>query len=693
LGSDYINHISERDIETIIRHVLLVHSMQEMSIDSLSIMTQNIQEEKRTLQWVDIQQIFSKHNLKVYRRETDLTSAIESSSSINPYYCYSKKWGWIAITGERGVWIKVLLIENKGKAIFTRKSTLKEVTEDNSDWIYAEPVDTFSGGLPKDSNPSPLERIFNLIRMESSDIKLLTIYSLTIVVLSLVVPVGTQSLINILSFGAMYQPIFVLTVFVTVLLGLAGFLKVLQTEVAEILQQRLFVRLVSETKDRLLRVKNDILEKKNIEEIVNYFLDISIIQKSATVLLIDGLSVIIEFFVGVLVLLIYHPLFLVLDIALFISIFFIIFRILGRRGSETSIAESKAKHKIVNWFEELASNSKIFKSSTMHHYASERTELLSRIYIESRNSHYKVLIKQIAALTTVKALGMGFVLGIGSYLVIQGELSLGQLIAAEIIVSKILSSFSNFGKHLESYFDLVASIDKVGSLLNIPIESSGDVSFENSSKGIHLKFNKFEAQDSYGKKIFIPNLEIKRGTKIGIHSSDPDKCDLFMKSIYGLASEINGSLLINGKYSIQELNLPIWRDSIAYLSDDHLFSGNIYENIKSGRADIDQEKTREALEKVGTLNTLLENFQNGILTQITSSGFPIRKNDLFRINLAKSIGLTPDLLLIDRIFNTLQREEKDLLKSIIHSEFKDTTVIIISQHKEFINICDKVIEI
>lgn len=687
------NLISERDIEIIIRHVLSVHSMQGMNTESISILTQNIQEEKSYLSWGDIQQIFHKNNLKAYQRETSLSNAIESSSSVNPYYCYTKKWGWIAITGERGIWIKIIQIENKNKTIFIRYSSLFKILGNNFQWIYAEPIDTFSGGLPKDSNPSPLDRIFNLIRMEATDIKLLTIYSLAIVVLSLVVPVGTQSLINILSFGAMYQPIFVLTVFVTVLLGLAGFLKVLQTEVAEILQQRLFVRLVSETKDRLLRVRNDILEKKNIEEIVNYFLDISIIQKSATVLLIDGMSVIIQFFVGILVLLIYHPLFLVLDIALFISIFFIIFKVLGRRGSETSIAESKAKHKIVNWFEEIASNSQIFRSSSMHHYASERTELLSRIYIENRNSHYKVLIKQIAALTTIKALGMGFVLGIGSYLVIQGELSLGQLIAAEIIVSKILSSFSNFGKYLESYFDLVASIDKVGNLLNIPIESSGDVPFENSSKGIHLKFKNYEACDSYGKRILIPNLEIKRGSKIGIFSSDPDKCDIFLKSLYGLSSEINGSLIINEKYSLQELNLPIWRDSIAYLSHDHLFSGNIYENIKSGKSEIDQEKTRQVLEKVGSLKPLLEQFENGILTQITSSGFPIKKKDLYRINLAKCIGLKPDLLLIDRLFNTLQRDEKDLLKLIIDKDFKDSTVIIISQHKEFINICDKVLEI
>jgi ABC-type multidrug transport system fused ATPase/permease subunit len=347
----------------------------------------------------------------------------------------------------------------------------------------------------------------------------------------------------------------------------------------------------------------------------------------------------------------------------------------------------------VNWFEEIASNLRLFRSGNMNSYALKRTEILSKIYLENRRNHYKILIRQIAGLTILQAAGMGIVLGIGGYLVIQGELSLGQLVAAELIVSKILDSFGKFGKYLESYYDLLASVDKIGNLLDIPLETSGEVIYEKTLIGVDLKLSKLKLSDKNGCTLNIDSLEIKRGSNLGVYSTDPQKVDLFLSSLYGLAPQMEGRILVNGRYSLQELDLSSWRDAVGYLSNDHLFSGNIYENIKAGRLGIDSKLIRDILERVGILKGILENHEDGLNAEITATGYPINKSELFRFNLARSIAEIPDLLLVDRVCDNISEEERKLLLDIIDTELETSTVVIISQSKENLIKCDTILEL
>jgi ABC-type transport system involved in cytochrome bd biosynthesis fused ATPase/permease subunit len=270
---------------------------------------------------------------------------------------------------------------------------------------------------------------------------------------------------------------------------------------------------------------------------------------------------------------------------------------------------------------------------------------------------------------------------------------LGQLIAAELIVSKILDSFGKFGKYLESYYDLLASVDKIGFLLDTPLEDSGEVIYQKTLIGVDLKLSHLKLSDKNGCELSIDNFEIKGGNKLGVYSLDPKKIDLFLSSIYGLAPRVEGAILINNRYSLQELDLSSWRDAIAYLSNDQLFSGNIYENIKAGRMGIDSKLIRDVLERVGVLNGILENHEKGLNTEISSTGYPIYQTEVFQINLARCIAEIPDLLLVDRIFDHISHEERDLLFNIINTELESSTVIIISKSKENLKNCDTILEL
>jgi ABC-type transport system involved in cytochrome bd biosynthesis fused ATPase/permease subunit len=109
--------------------------------------------------------------------------------------------------------------------------------------------------------------------------------------------------------------------------------------------------------------------------------------------------------------------------------------------------------------------------------------------------------------------------------------------------------------------------------------------------------------------------------------------------------------------------------------------------------EIDSKLIRDVLERVGVLNGILEDHEKGLNTEISSTGYPIHQTELFRLNLARCIAEIPDLLLVDRIFDNITREERELLFNIICTELDSSTVIIISKSKENLINCDMILEL
>ena len=86
------------------------------------------------------------------------------------------------------------------------------------------------------------------------------------------------------------------------------------------------------------------------------------------------------------------------------------------------------------------------------------------------SAHFRILMRQILFALGLQAVAATALLGLGGWLVIRGELTLGQLVAAELIVAAIVGSFAKLGKHLENFYDLLASVEKLGHLFDLPTE-------------------------------------------------------------------------------------------------------------------------------------------------------------------------------------------------------------------------------
>lgn len=293
------------------------------------------------------------------------------------------------------------------------------------------------------SSSSPLSRLLEWLHTERRDLWVAVIYSAAVGLLSLVVPVATQAVVNTIAFGTLLQPLVYLTLAVLLALGTSALLQAMRFWVVELIQCRMLVRVASTVVDRLLRARIEAFDREHGPELVNRFFDVVTVQKSAASLLVEGLSIFMQTVIGMILLGIYHPWLLAFD-ALLVGAIAMVLGPMGRGAIRTSIEESKAKYSLVAWLEEIARHPVTFKSERGSRYALDRANGLVSRYLKERARHFRILMRQKAGFLTLQAIASSLLLGVGGWLVIHRQLTLGQLVAAELIVSLVVSGFSKF---------------------------------------------------------------------------------------------------------------------------------------------------------------------------------------------------------------------------------------------------------
>ncbi|MGB5311736.1 MAG: hypothetical protein WBN38_06685, partial [Polyangiales bacterium] len=367
-----------------------------------------------------------------------------------------------------------------------------------------------------DGKTSPLRRVRQLLALDQQDLAVVIIYGVALGLLSLAVPIAVQSLVNTVAFGSLIQPLFVLTVLLAVALTGAAVLRALQIWIAEMLQRRLFVRIVAEIGSRLSRVSADALRNRSGPELLNRFFDVFTIQKSVTSLLLGGVDAVLIALVGLVVLAFYHPALLAFDIVLILSAAIVLIP-LGRGGTGTSIAESKAKYAVAGWLEEMARHPLSFKVAGGRQLAQLEVENLAKSYLDQRHRHFRVVYRQVVGALAIEVLASVTLLAVGGWLVIERELSIGQLVAAELIVTAVVASIAKLGGKVEIFYDLVAGVDKLGEILDLPLErSQGDNPPRDRDSTIGLRVVDAELSGDSEEQPVSVSFELRPGERLSI---------------------------------------------------------------------------------------------------------------------------------------------------------------------------------
>ena len=541
---------------------------------------------------------------------------------------------------------------------------------------------------------SPAKRFFGLLKAERQDIRTLLIFSIFAGVLYLAAPLAVDAVVSNLAFGGQSQPfvqaLAVVSLALFACLALQAVVTAFQYYISDIIQRRIFVRTASDLAYRLPRVKAESLDGVHAPELVNRFLDVVTAQKSTSLLLLDGVNLVFSSLIGMLLLALYHPL-LLLFVAVLLVLIVLILWLLGRGAVRTSIEESMMKYDLVNWYEEIAHFPFLFKGPGGYGMAYERANQLATDYVTARAKHFRVLMRQIAGLLTLQVFAAAALLAVGGWLVISQQITLGQLVASELIMGSIVASLSKLGKKLEAWYDAMAAMDKLGHIFDLEIERE-DGEQPAKQKGGTL-INASALTFGYGGTPLFADrhFNIQPGTRAAIVGPHGAGASSLLDIIFGLRQPTGGFVTIDG-LDLRSWYLEALRESVMLLRRDEIVDATIVENLCLGRNDIGMDEIRTALASVGLFDDLLHR-PEGLNLRLKIGGAPLSGNQRTRLILARALVQRPRLLLIDELLDGLDAASFQQLSAAVLDKSQSWTVVLTTRDHDVTKMCDQIIEL
>lgn len=504
---------------------------------------------------------------------------------------------------------------------------------------------------------TPWQRTRALISIDRSDAWLCLVYGIAIGILSLVTPIAIQSLVNTVSFGSVLQPLIVLTVLVAIGLGFAGVMRLLQAYVVEALQERMFVRTVADVSRRLTSAEMSAYDRLHAPELTHRFFEVPAIQKGIAILFVDGIDLLLKLAVGMPLLAFYHPLLLGFAIVLVLGIAFVIF-VLGRGSVQTALGESTAKHDAANWLEHIARMPEAFKSASGRRWALERADRIARRYRDARRRHFKHIVRHLVGATGLKILGATVLLGVGGGLVLENQLTLGQLVAAELVFGSIAIALLKLHKQLEAAYDTMASTYKLALLVDLPLErTGGEVLRREGAAGIQLRGVEFAypGRDPVFSEV---DLVVAPGERVVLDGPGGSGKTTLLDVLATMRPCTRGVYEIDG-CDARLCDLQFLRKDIVLARDAEMVRGTLLTNLRLLRRDAEVMEVDEVLEALALAGSAGQ-LPDALATEIMPSGAPLSRTQARRVALARALIARPRLLLLDGALDELGLEPAEL---------------------------------
>lgn len=542
---------------------------------------------------------------------------------------------------------------------------------------------------PHADHPAPAARLARWVKTDRNDVLLVVLYAVASSVVALSVPITVQAMVNTVAFGAVIQPIVVLSLLVFGALTAAAAFRALQARVVETIQERIFARTALVLGRRLPRVDAAALDHAYGPELANRFFDVLTVQKSAATLLVDGSALALQTIVGMVVLAFYHPYLLAFDALLVGAMAFVFFG-LGRGAERTAIAESKAKYAVAAWLQEMMRHPVLFKDPGGEELAAERTYALARAYLGARRDHFTVLYRQIVGALGFQVVFASLLIATGGLLVLQKQLTLGQLVAAEIIVSGVLASFSKVGKQLESLYDMLAGLDKLGHLLDLPEEPGGRGELPSHRTGPASLAVK-DVTFTYGGRSILEraSLDVRPGERVALLGPNGSGKSTLMNLFYGLRRPDAGVLEVDGE-TLHTLEPTALRGHVGMVRGMEIFEGTVLDNVVAGRDDVSVDDARSALEHVELWEDV-KTWPAGLDTRLNPHAPKLSLGQARKLVLARAVAARPRLLLLDESLDDLDVASRDSVTRYLLSTERPWTVVLTSHDATTITHCTRLV--
>ncbi|MCI5055050.1 MAG: ABC transporter ATP-binding protein/permease [Flavobacteriales bacterium] len=543
---------------------------------------------------------------------------------------------------------------------------------------------------------TPFRKFMNIINLDRKDIIQIYFYAILAGLLNLTLPLGIQVIINLIGGAQISTSWLIMVILISVAVSFSGFFQIIQLYMTEKVQQRIFARTSFEYAFRLPKLQLEKLGSKHLPELMNRFFDAISLQKGLSKLLLDFSAAVLQTLFGIILLSLYHPFFIILGVTI-VTVILIIIRFTGEQGMKTSLEESDYKYKMAFWLEEAARTSFTFKLAGVTDFITKKTDEIIYGYVGARKRHFRVLMRQYSALVIFKIVMICGLLILGSLLVINQQMNVGQFVASEIVIILIIGSVEKLMLSMETIYDVLTSVEKISKISNLELEDEDGECFDTfvdqeDQQGIAIGVNGLSFKYNGGPMV-IKNIsfDIKPNEKVCVSGFNNSGKTTLLQLISGLYTNLDNGTITYNNIPLGNLKLDSLRSYIGdSLAQETLFEGSLMDNISMGRKRATVENVVWAIDQVG-LTEFIKKLPKGYNTMVEPLGKTLPQSIARKIVLARSIADKPRLLVLADTFSHLEKERMEKVKKLLFKQKNPWTMVIASNDIEVANGCDRVL--
>lgn len=537
---------------------------------------------------------------------------------------------------------------------------------------------------------TPWQRLFGLLRLEKRAVMQVFYYAIFAGLVSLSLPLGIQAIINLIQGAQITTSWIVLVILVTLGVAFTGVLQLMQMRIIETIQQRVFTRASFEFTFRFPKIEMRELRNYYPPELANRFFDTLTVQKGLAKILVDVPAAVLQIIFALILLSFYHPFFIVFGVLLLLLVY-VVFNFTAKKGMQTSLEESKNKYMVAHWIQEVARTVVSFKLSGKTSLALDKNDELVTEYLNARENHFKVLVVQFIQMIGFKVIVTAGLLIIGGVLVLNQEMNIGQFVAAEIIILLVINSVEKLILGLESFYDILTSLEKIGQVVDKELESqTGDTPIFKDKFLIELSDLTYGVSNRDKNILENINLKIPSQTSLLIRGESGSGKSSLLRLIAGVLKPTKGNIFLDD-FSLKNLHLNKYRSNIGLsLSEETPFEGTLRENITFGDSSISDEDVFWAIEKVG-LSEFVKQSSKGLNTIIKPEGKQLSYTKSKKIILARAIVSKPKILILEDPLDQFETEEAMQIINFLSDKKRPWTLIVSSINDRWIDKCSNTI--
>jgi ABC-type bacteriocin/lantibiotic exporter with double-glycine peptidase domain len=558
-------------------------------------------------------------------------------------------------------------------------------------------------GEPPEEGPSVIGKptkevnifvqILAFLARDKRDIVVVFFYASLAGLFSLTLPLSVGGIVQLIQGGLILQPVVILIAYVVVGSLVAGWLQVLQLGVVERIQQRVFARMALEFTFRVPRIRYETAMQEELPEAMNRLFEAVAIQKSLSKFLLDTSQALLTVLVGLVLLTFYHPYFSLFGLLL-LAVLGLILWISGPKGFQTSLMESKYKYRAVHWLEELARALHAFKFGGHSSLALRRMDDVLTGYLAYRRKHFRVLVQQTVSIVVFRTAIIAGLLILGSVLVIDRQITLGQFVASELVIITVLAGVEKLILSMSTIYDILTSVRKASHVADLPLDDEASGTLPPSAAGMAVEARDVTYRYAPGAPPALRGLSVRiaPGERVGVTGFEGNGRSTLLRLLGGLLNDYDGTVLFDGT-TLRTLDRISLREQIGqYLSTSDLFDGTVEENIAVGRPGIGRAEVAAAAEAAG-LTADIEAMPRGLDTAITHAGRRLPLQVAVKLLFAQAIAGRPRLLVLDDLFNNLRPDDQRRLLAVLTDRSRPWTVVMVTHDPVVLAAMDRVLVI